>query len=90
MQTQTSSAQRLTAAALTGLIAQGQGRISSIYLHWTAGRYGQLFADYHSTSTATAVFTKPARSSPSLKPYVASQYRRYRYRSVLRTGRPAP
>ena len=47
MQTQTSSAQRLTAAALTGLIAQGQGRISSIYLHWTAGRYGQLFADYH-------------------------------------------
>lgn len=27
--------------------AAAKGRISRIYLHWTAGHYGQTFADYH-------------------------------------------
>jgi hypothetical protein len=27
--------------------AQGVGRDVNIYLHWTAGHYGQYFADYH-------------------------------------------
>ena len=47
MQLQPSSTPLLTAAALTELTAMGRNRISQIYLHWTAGRYGQLFDDYH-------------------------------------------
>ena len=47
MQLQTSSTPLLTAAALAELIALGRNRISQIYLHWTAGRYGQLYDDYH-------------------------------------------
>lgn len=67
MQMQISSAPLLTAAKLAELVALGHNRISQIYLHWTAGRYGQLYDDYHSISTPTAAFTRPARSSPSLK-----------------------
>ena len=68
MQMQTSSAPLLTAAKLADLIALGHNRISQIYLHWTAGRYGQSFTTTTiSTSTPTAAFTRPARSSPSLK-----------------------
>ena len=44
---QTSSALLLTAAKLAELVALGHNRISQIYLHWTAGRYGQLYDDYH-------------------------------------------
>lgn len=43
----TSQAPLLTAASLTALTALGRNRIYEIYLHWTAGRYGQLFDDYH-------------------------------------------
>lgn len=44
---QISSAPLLTAAKLAELAALGRNRISQIYLHWTAGRYGQLYDDYH-------------------------------------------
>ncbi len=44
---QISSAPLLTAAKLAELVALGHNRISQIYLHWTAGRYGQLYDDYH-------------------------------------------
>ena len=47
MQMQTSSVPQLTAAKLAELVALGHNRISQIYLHWTAGRYGQLYDDYH-------------------------------------------
>ena len=47
MQLQTSSTPLLTAARLTELAALGRNRISQLYLHWTAGRYGQLYDDYH-------------------------------------------
>ena len=47
MQMQISSAPLLTAAKLAELVALGRNRISQIYLHWTAGRYGQLYDDYH-------------------------------------------
>ena len=47
MQMQISSAPLLTAAKLSELVALGHNRISQIYLHWTAGRYGQLYDDYH-------------------------------------------
>ena len=29
------------------LAHMARGRIQKIYLHWTAGRYDQLFPDYH-------------------------------------------
>ena len=67
MQMQTSSAPLLTAAKLADLIALGHNRISQIYLHWTAGRYASFTTTTISTSTPTAAFTIPARSSPSLK-----------------------
>ena len=44
---QRSSAPLLTTAALAELTALGHNRIAQIYLHWTAGRYGQLYDDYH-------------------------------------------
>ena len=44
---QISSVPLLTAAKLAELVALGHNRISQIYLHWTAGRYGQLYDDYH-------------------------------------------
>ena len=47
MQMQISSAPLLTAAKLAELVALGHNRISQIYLHWTAGHYGQLYDDYH-------------------------------------------
>jgi len=47
MQMQTSSVPQLTAAKLAELVALGHNRISQIYLHWTAGSYGQLYDDYH-------------------------------------------
>ena len=67
MQMQISSAPLLTAAKLAELVALGHNRISQIYLHWTAGRYGQLYDDYHFNIDADGSITRPARSSPSLK-----------------------
>lgn len=29
------------------LARQARGRIRRLYLHWSAGRYGQIFDDYH-------------------------------------------
>ena len=32
---------------LIKLARQARGKITTIYLHWTAGRYGQVYDDYH-------------------------------------------
>ena len=37
----------ITEKELVKLAKQAKGRITTIYLHWTAGRYGQVFDDYH-------------------------------------------
>ena len=37
----------ITEKELMKLARQARGRITTIYLHWTAGRYGQVFDDYH-------------------------------------------
>lgn len=37
----------LTTAKLRDLTVLGRNRIAQIYLHWTAGRYGELYDDYH-------------------------------------------
>ena len=50
MQMQTSSVPLLTAAKLAELVALGHNRISQIYLHWTAGRYAQLYDDNGTSS----------------------------------------
>lgn len=47
MRVQTSSTPVLTTARLRELTALGRNRIMQIYLHWTAGRYGELYDDYH-------------------------------------------
>ena len=37
----------ITEKQLHQLARQARGRITRIYLHWTAGHYGQVFDDYH-------------------------------------------
>ena len=37
----------ITEKELFELAKQARGRITAIYLHWTAGHYGQVFDDYH-------------------------------------------
>ena len=37
----------ITEKELSKLAKQARGRITTIYLHWTAGHYGQVFDDYH-------------------------------------------
>ena len=65
MQMQISSAPLLTAAKLAELAALGRNRISQIYLHWTAGRYGQLYDDHHFNIDAGGMVCK--KQPPCLK-----------------------
>ena len=37
----------ITEAKIKRMAKQAKGRITTIYLHWTAGHYGQVFDDYH-------------------------------------------
>ena len=37
----------LTLDEVSALAAEARGKIHTIYLHWTAGRYDQVFDDYH-------------------------------------------
>ena len=37
----------ITEKELIKLARQARGRITTVYLHWTAGRYGQVYDDYH-------------------------------------------
>lgn len=39
---------------------EAAGSIDTIYLHWTAGHYGQIFDDYHFPSTETVPSMPPA------------------------------
>lgn len=39
--------QRITYKQLYILGRQSRGKINCLYLHWSAGRYGQAFDDYH-------------------------------------------
>ena len=39
----------ITEAKIKRMAKQAKGRITTIYLHWTAGHYGQVFDDYHAT-----------------------------------------
>ena len=73
MQMQISSAPLLTAAKLAELVALGHNRISQIYLHWTAGRYGQLYDDYHFNIDADGTVY---RTSSSLSQYKSHTWRR--------------
>ena len=38
---------RIKHKEVRALAKNAKGRIKHIYLHWTAGRYGQAFDDYH-------------------------------------------
>ena len=37
----------ITEAKIKRMAKQAKGRITTIYLHWTAGHYGQVYDDYH-------------------------------------------
>ena len=38
---------RITHQELLALALEAKGSVKHLYLHWTAGRYGQFFDDYH-------------------------------------------
>lgn len=61
--------------------------ITQLYLHWTAGRYGQVYDDYHLNIDADGTVY---RTSSSLSQYKSHTWRRkqrqYRRRPVLRAG----
>lgn len=42
-----SKPQSITLPQIASLAACAHNRIAQIYLHWTAGRYGQIYSDYH-------------------------------------------
>ena len=42
-----SSPQQLSLTQVTVMAQEAKYRIAQIYLHWTAGRYGQVYDDYH-------------------------------------------
>lgn len=42
-----SKPQSITLPQIASLAAIAHNRIAQIYLHWTAGRYGQIYSDYH-------------------------------------------
>ncbi len=42
-----SSPQKVSLTQVAVMAQSARGRIAQIYLHWTAGRYGQVYDDYH-------------------------------------------
>lgn len=42
-----SSPQKLSLTQVAVMAQEAKYRIAQIYLHWTAGRYGQVYDDYH-------------------------------------------
>lgn len=42
-----SSPQQLSLTQVAVMAQEAKYRIAQIYLHWTAGRYGQVYDDYH-------------------------------------------
>ena len=52
--------QLITLPQIASLAACAHNRIAQIYLHWTAGRYGQIYSDYHLNIDADAPSTAPA------------------------------
>ena len=44
---QLANPQPITPAELVQLTKSSKGKIRHLYLHWTAGRYKQVFDDYH-------------------------------------------
>ena len=53
--------------------AKGLNRDVKIYVHWTAGRYNQLFDDYHVLITGEGRVTRRICAIPAVlqSPYVA-------------------
>lgn len=45
---------KVTLQELAVLAARGRGEIDMLYLHWTAGHYQSVFADYHLNITGDA------------------------------------
>ncbi|WP_299447811.1 N-acetylmuramoyl-L-alanine amidase [uncultured Phascolarctobacterium sp.] len=52
----------LTLRELHNLAAAAKGKINRLYLHWTAGRYGQFFDDYHVNIDADGEFYQTCQS----------------------------
>ena len=50
---QLANPQPITPAELVQLAKASKGKIRHLYLHWTAGRYKQVFDDYHLSTVMT-------------------------------------
>ena len=90
MRVQTSSTPVLTTARLRELTALGRNRIMQIYLHWTAGRYGELYDDYHFNIDADGTVYRTCALLTDLKTHLAPQQRRSWYCLVRRVRGASP
>ena len=68
-----SSPQKLSLTQVAVMAQEAKYRIAQIYLHWTAGRYGQVYDDYHLNIDADGTVY---RTSSSLSQYKSHTWRR--------------
>ena len=68
-----SSPQQLSLTQVAVMAQEAKYRIAQIYLHWTAGRYGQIYDDYHINIDADGTVY---RTSSSLSQYKSHTWRR--------------
>ena len=67
-----SSPQQLSLTQVTVMAQEAKYRIAQIYLHWTAGRYGQVYDDYHLNIDADGTVYRTS----SLSQYKSHTWRR--------------
>ena len=67
-----SSPQQLSLTQVAVMAQEAKYRIAQIYLHWTAGRYGQVYDDYHLNIDADGTVYRTS----SLSQYKSHTWRR--------------
>ena len=65
--------QIISLTQLAAVAGCSRGHITQLYLHWTAGRYGQVYDDYHLNIDADGTVY---RTSSSLSQYKSHTWRR--------------
>lgn len=82
-----SKPQSITLPQIASLAAIAHNRIAQIYLHWTAGRYGQIYSDYHLNIDADGTIYRTCTSLTQCKSHTWHRNSgQHRHRTVLRFG----
>lgn len=74
--------QIISLTQLAAVAGCSRDHITQLYLHWTAGRYGQIYDDYHINIDADGTVY---RTSSSL-----SQYKSHTWRAATAAVSPSP